>query len=883
MIARALVALVVLGFSTPSADAARAGDPRVLAHWIFSAEHHDGNAFQPIEGGWPLPAPNATFLGEGNTQSLLLPLAPRLMAVDEPVPAEALPRKEFSIEAWVAMDTQPIWGGIFSALEDNGSAESGILLGSREGRFCVALASQGTGDADGLMTYLESSATFHTGRWYHVVGTYDGKRLRIYVNGELEGESTAQSGEVRYSPTHTVAVAAYKDRNEDYRLSGALREVALLDDALRGSEVRRRFKDGAGELPLPSGKTFNTLPEPEHAPLHTLRAPINQAISDGVEYLLLHQQRDGSWDYRLSTYRNGATSLALYTLLKCGLRNDHPSIRRGLQFLARREPSKTYSAGCQLMALGATGDPAYAPWAREIVDLLVSWESGIQTGGWAYPGGAVDLSNTQFAALGFWGASQLGVELPVKLWRRMVRKVIEKHQTFVEEVEWPAGDAPRTGKRRVAGYHYFEERGPWHDSGTMTTAGLCTLGIPRMLLGKTLGAQTIRRMDRSRDLAMGWLENYYLDMWEERGHNPHQESFAGILGDNFYYYLYGVERVGAFFDTELIGDHPWYRDGAERLLAKRSGNGSWEGNEKDTCFALLFLRRASAPAQSGQPADRDGGVFADGTGEVHIRATGTARITFWIEGFDAAVLAEFNGKEREWRGLRVVRVDTLADGEPLATLPGDPLAPWSGERYAAQHGFDLPGKHTLQVRVSVVAPEGDPEYAEPIEVLESALLEIVTRDSPEDWMAANLALAAEDLLEPAHPVARASSEIDGCGPALACDASHATRWVAAPEDEQPWIRFELTRSVRANSVLLSQADSTLAMRGRHGAIHRLSLSINQSDPIEVDMGPDPLQQVRVDLGRALRVRTIEVTILDSTPGATVRGIGFSGIELQRLP
>ncbi|MDP7573402.1 MAG: hypothetical protein QF391_17500, partial [Myxococcota bacterium] len=118
---------------------------------------------------------------------------------------------------------------------------------------------------------------------------------------------------------------------------------------------------------------------------------------------------------------------------------------------------------------------------------------------------------------------------------------------------------------------------------------------------------------------------------------------------------------------------------------------------------------------------------------------------------------------------------------------------------------------------------------------------------------------------------------------LACDAFHATRWVSAADDEQPWIRFELPRSVRANSVLLSQADSTLAMRGRHGAIHRLSLSINQSDPIEVDMGPDPLQQVRVDLGRALRVRTIEVTILDSTPGATVRGIGFSGIELQRLP
>jgi hypothetical protein len=404
-----------------------------------------------------------------------------------------------------------------------------------------------------------------------------------------------------------------------------------------------------------------------------------------------------------------------------------------------------------------------------------------------------------------------------------------------------------------------------------------------MLLDRELGAQILRQIDRSRELAMGWIETYYAEMWKDRRYKDHQESFAGVLGDNFYYYLYGIERVGAFFDTELIGDHPWYRDGAERLLARRSGNGSWEGNEKDTCFALLFLRRASAPAQSGQPANREGSVFADSTGDVHLRATGTGRITFWIEGFDPTVLEDYEGKGREWRGLRVVRVETFADGELLATISVDPLVAWSGERYASQHAFELPGKHTLGVRVSAVAPEGDPKFAEPIEVLESATLEIVTRDSPEDWMTANLALVGPDLLGPARPLATASSAIDGNGPAEACDAFHATRWIAAPDDEKPWIRFELPRSVRANSVLLSQADSTLAMRGRHGAIHRLSLCINQSDPIEVDMGPDPLQQVRVDLGRALRVRTIEVTILDSTPGGTVGGIGFSGIELQRIP
>ena len=126
------------------------------------------------------------------------------------------------------------------------------------------------------------------------------------------------------------------------------------------------------------------------------------------------QHRDGSWGYNFSGYRNGATSLCIYTLLKCGLSADHPSVVRGLQFLRRRDPVKTYSAGCQLMAIGATKDEANEEWAQEIVDLLLEWESDVVPGSWAYPENKADLSNAQFACLGFWGASEVGVEVPAK-------------------------------------------------------------------------------------------------------------------------------------------------------------------------------------------------------------------------------------------------------------------------------------------------------------------------------------------------------------------------------------------------------------------------------------------------------------------------------------
>ena len=67
----------------------------------------------------------------------------------------------------------------------------------------------------------------------------------------------------------------------------------------------------------------------------------------------------------------------------------------------------------------------------------------------------------------------------------------------------------------------------------------------------------------------------------------------GRPGKWHYYYLYGLERAGMLFGTETIGDHKWYREGAEQLLSAQSGGG-W-GNVVDTCFAILFLRRATRP------------------------------------------------------------------------------------------------------------------------------------------------------------------------------------------------------------------------------------------------------------------------------------------------
>ena len=91
---------------------------------------------------------------------------------------------------------------------------------------------------------------------------------------------------------------------------------------------------------------------------------VNAAIDRGMDFLLRSQNRDGSWGLDVNRWkpwdehRDGPTSLALYALLRCGLRPDHPAARRAVAFLTAGRPEHTYSIGLELMALQALGEPA---------------------------------------------------------------------------------------------------------------------------------------------------------------------------------------------------------------------------------------------------------------------------------------------------------------------------------------------------------------------------------------------------------------------------------------------------------------------------------------------------------------------------------------------
>jgi hypothetical protein len=63
-----------------------------------------------------------------------------------------------------------------------------------------------------------------------------------------------------------------------------------------------------------------------------------------------------------------------------------------------------------------------------------------------------------------------------------------------------------------------------------------------------------------------------------------------------YYFLWSLERAAVAYGLQKIGGKDWYDWGANFLLGDQEKDGSWQGIHgsygADTCFALLFLRRA---------------------------------------------------------------------------------------------------------------------------------------------------------------------------------------------------------------------------------------------------------------------------------------------------
>lgn len=489
---------------------------------------------------------------------------------------------------------------------------------------------------------------------------------------------------------------------------------------------------------------------------------IDAAIDRGVAWLLRCQETDGAWrGPDIGSYPTGATALAVYTLLKCGLEPDHPAVRAGLAWMQSRPCERTYSAGLTLMAYEALGEARPRKEVQKIAEFLLKSAKGAL---WAYPAGNPDLSNTQYAVLGLRAAAACGVAVPAALWSRIAAEILRAQESY-------GGFGYRPGTPANA---------------SMTAAGLSCLLVAEAQARKAGAVPGNVRAGIERGLQ--WFER----RWSVAENL--EDSKTGKGPERWlYYYLYGLERVGAYAGLDRIGGHDWYAEGATVLLKKQGGEGAWSvgGWDPDihTCFALLFLRRGSR--QSGLPSRVLARMKEEKDAPVQVATNGRNPVVAWIRAFGPAVQDRLAG------GAAIAGVDWELDGAVAATVPLPAGADPRKESFTWRETLATNGVHRIRAALRLAEPDGAPA-AEPFR---SAPLSVTVDDVEEPWQADAIRDAGRNLLAPDNAEVAASTQYDhDRRKELVADRTCCTQWLSAAGDREPWIQVTLKRPLRAGAV-----------------------------------------------------------------------------------
>ncbi len=222
--------LIIAALFATSAEAHQGPDP--VAHWSFNPRNVvDGVVKASLGPAIKLPT-GAKVVADGPGHALDMTGDGSAWATSAPVESKELPRESLTVAAWVSIDEAEAEGGVIGTVGSEG--QSGWRLGYDDKAFTFRLR---TGDGE---TVLVGTRPYSKGRWFHVVGVYDGERAELYVNGKLDAEARVSGGDLQYGD-ETRYVLGSTGGPSGASLRGRLWEVSVYDLAARSEWVTHAF------------------------------------------------------------------------------------------------------------------------------------------------------------------------------------------------------------------------------------------------------------------------------------------------------------------------------------------------------------------------------------------------------------------------------------------------------------------------------------------------------------------------------------------------------------------------------------------------------------------------------------------------------------------
>jgi hypothetical protein len=572
------------------------------------------------------------------------------------------------------------------------------------------------------------------------------------------------------------------------------------------------------------------------------QAGVDQAIRDGSGWLLEDMKPRLE---RVAGPEVGRTALTYYALLKSGVPRDRPEMKQMAEFLAQAYSIRTYDQSCLILAL-ATDDPvAHAARIHWLAQQLTEHQN--RAGDWGYPGGA-DLSNTQYAALGLWKAAQVGVRIHASVWQRLAER------TMIYRVDGGA-----------FGY------GPQSRQGTasMTAAGAGTLAIceQQLRLANRLDFALADQIIPARLQAQAWLG---AELREQVGASSWH-----------YYYLYGLERLGALSGAEYFDRQNWYLLGANKLIEDQDSGGSWAKDDIKTSFALLFLARATSSvgrtvAFTGEEASK----AADPNAFCQLQCDGSGPIQIGVGWWNRTELRKFEWPKERGLGPRVSMVEYLADGERIAIHLADATRPLGNHYFRIQHHFLRKGAKAIQAKFHLNLPPT--ARALPAVITSPPLQVLVEHSLPREMQSLPTLYGPRISLSGCKSWASSQAgKRDGL-PAgdhsedAATDQSLETAWVFRAKDDKRVLKLKPSLKAPTAAIQIHPPSAEWCKKAGLQAVGMMELRINGEHRFPLLM-PKSGEAGVLDLPKSLVIRSLEIRILTlsepSVEGQPPTGMG----------
>jgi hypothetical protein len=253
-------------------------------------------------------------------------------------------------------------------------------------------------------------------------------------------------------------------------------------------------------------------------------------------------------------------------------------------------------------------------WAQTLVNELLDRRQS--RGAWRYnlklksgtagapPGGDEDLSSTQLASLALFAAHRAGIKVKDAIWEDILTfSLAQQDDTGPDVVQVdPATKKEEIWKARGFAYIKGQENPEEGQAvGSMTACGVGNVMMARYILSDA--GRKRAQWDARSDAAK--VQNSVQDglAWLELNWSPFDNPKKSQSNIYTIYWLYSFERMMDLIGKQLLGKHMWYSEMGQQLLNRQAEDGHWKTGTTlepqdtlDTCFALLFLKRATKGA-----------------------------------------------------------------------------------------------------------------------------------------------------------------------------------------------------------------------------------------------------------------------------------------------